>query len=65
MDEIIILLKPLIQSYNRRKIFKEKLAVMTTHILDTTLEKLLQIKKKVLCHHKNQVNKMLIRKLVQ
>lgn len=45
MDEIIILLKPLIQSYNRRKIFKEKLAVMTTHILDTTLEKLLQIKK--------------------
>ncbi len=45
MDEIIILLKPLVQSYNRRKIFKQKLAVMTTHILDTTLEKLLQIKK--------------------
>ena len=43
--EIITLMKPLVQSYMRRKEYKIKLARMSSYVLENSIEPLLQIKK--------------------
>ena len=45
MDELVVLLNPLVQSYKRRLSFKQKLAEMTSYVMSTTTEKLIVINK--------------------